>query len=122
MLFKKISDFLYKFFKKNGVQYILTNILFMFIFGFIYFWSYNFLVKNKELAKYHNLGELDDELEETNIFDAMSLSLITQSTVGYHDIINRKQKVSLGELNSNLMNFINQFHIFCVVLIIAYFI
>ncbi len=113
---------MYKIFKKNGTHYILCNILLIFIFSLMYYFSYNFLINNKEFCKKYNLGVLDKNLEKINIFDAISLSLVTQSTIGYSDVINKKQNTSLSQINSNLLNFINTSHMIIVILTIAYFI
>lgn len=114
--------FLYKFFKKNGMNYIICNIAIILIFGFLYYYSYNLLINNKEFCKKYNLGTVDDNLNEIPFMDGVSLALVTQATVGYSDVINRKDNISLAQLNSNLLNIINNMQLIVVILTIAYFI
>lgn len=113
---------MYKIFKKNGTKYILVNILLAIIFALLYYFSYNFLINNKEFCKKYNLGSLDDNLEEITIFDAFNLSFVTQTTIGYSSVINRKQNKTITQLNSNLLNSINHTHMLVMLLILAYFI
>lgn len=119
LVFKKLS------FSNKAMIYLIINLFNVLLFSILYYIQDYFISNNIELSKI--LGILDKNYKEKPEVNSFSyyfwFSLITQSTVGYNNILNRDGKnIPFMKISYYPFKFLNIIQLISIFAITALFI